>query len=91
MAKILPIGNRVLVLKATEPEQVRDGILIPESSQERPQDAEVLALGTADVFVVAVGDEVLVSKYGGTEVKIKGVSHLIVEENDILGIISDSQ
>ena len=76
--KIKPIGDRVLVKHLEEKEQVRGGIIIPDSAKEKPQEAEVIALGTGkkdengklSTFEVKVGDKVLISKYGGTEVKI---------------------
>jgi chaperonin GroES len=85
----------VLIKHIDEDEQVRDGIIIPDSAKEKPQEAEVIALGTGAkdgdgnvvAFNVKVGDRVLTSKYGGTEVKIDGQTHLLVREDDILGII----
>ncbi len=93
--KVKPLGDRVLIKHIDEDEQVRDGIIIPDSAKEKPQEAEVVALGTggkdsdgnAVEFSVKVGDRVLTSKYGGTEVKFDGASYLIVSESDILGII----
>ena len=72
------------------------GLFLPDTAKEKPQEAEVLALGTgkddegkdvASLFTVKVGDKVLISKYGGTEVKIDGEDHLIINETDILGIV----
>ena len=85
----------MLIKHADEDEQVRDGIIIPDSAKEKPQEAEVIALGTgakdsagkAVPFNVKVGDRVLTSKYGGSEVKIDGETYLLVREDDILGII----
>ena len=93
--KIKPIGDRVLVEHIEEKEQVRGGIIIPDSAKEKPQEAKVIALGTGkkgedgklSTFEVKVGDKVLISKYGGTEVKIDGEEYLIMREDDILGII----
>ena len=86
--KITPLGDRVLVKHVDEDEQVKGGIIIPDSAKEKPQEAEVVALGTgkkdedgkAIPFQVKKGDKVLISKYGGTEVKL-------VREDDILGVI----
>lgn len=94
--KIKPIGDRVLVKHIEEKEQTRGGIIIPDSAKEKPQEAEVIALGTGKKdddgkirpFEVAVGDRVLISKYGGTEVKIDDVKFLLVREDDILGVIA---
>ena len=77
-------------------EQVRGGIIIPDSAKEKPQEAEVIAVGTGKKdengksvpFEVKVGDKVLISKYGGTEVKIDDVKYTIVREDDILGVIA---
>ena len=87
MAKvnIKPIGDRVLVQHIEEKEQVRGGIIIPDSAKEKPQEAKVIALGTGKrdesgkvtPFEVKVGDRVLISKYGGTEVKIEGKKLII--------------
>ena len=95
MASIKPLGQRVLV-KRLEAEAISaGGIVLPDTAKEKPQEAEVLALGTGGkddngndiVFHVKVGDKVLISKYGGTEVKIEGTEYLIINENDILGIV----
>jgi chaperonin GroES len=93
--KIKPLGDRVLVKHIEEDEQVRGGIIIPDSAKEKPQEAEVIALGTGKKdengkvqgFEVKVGDRVLVSKYGGTEVKIDDEKYLLLREDDILGVI----
>lgn len=93
---IRPLGSRVLVKRIEDGEQKSEGgIFLPDSAKEKPQDAEVLALGTGgkdedgkDIeFTVKVGDKVLISKYGGTDVKINGEECLILNEMDILGII----
>ena len=94
--KIKPIGEKILVKFAEEKEQIRGGIIIPDSAKEKPQEAEVIALGTGKrddngkliAFEVKVGDRVLVSKYGGTEVKLDEQKYTIVREDDILGVIA---
>ena len=94
--KIKPIGDRVLVEHIEEKEQVRGGIIIPDSAKEKPQEAKVIAIGTGKKdedgkilpFEVKVGDRVLISKYGGTEVKIEEKKYTIVREDDILGILT---
>jgi chaperonin GroES len=93
--KIKPIGDRVLVKHIEEKEQIRGGIIIPDSAKEKPQEAEVIALGTGKKdekgnsvpFEVKVGDKVLISKYGGTEVKIDSEKFTLVREDDILGVV----
>jgi chaperonin GroES len=92
-ANLTPIGDRVLVKLATVDEQQVGGIYIPDSAKEKPQTAEVVALGTGKKdgetieFQVKVGDKVLISKYGGTEIKIDGQLYNLLREDDILGII----
>ena len=93
--KIRPLGDRVLVKPIEEAEVKKGGIIIPDTAKEKPQEGEVIAVGTGKRdengkhidFVVKKGDKVLISKYGGTEVKLDGVAHLIMREDDILGII----
>jgi chaperonin GroES len=94
-AKIQPLGDRVLVKTVEEKEQIKGGIFIPDSAKEKPQEAKVIALGTGKIdddgkrvpFDVKVGDVVLTSKYGGTEVKIDDVEYKILSSSDILAII----
>ena len=97
MAKvnIKPLGDRVLVQPLDEKEVVKGGIIIPDTAKEKPQEGTVVAVGTGKrddsgkliEFTVKVGDKVLISKYGGTEVKVEGESYLIMREDDILGIV----
>jgi chaperonin GroES len=95
MANIKPIGDRVLVKPLDEKEVKKGGIIIPDSAKEKPQEGEVVALGTGKLneagekiaFTVKKGDKVLISKYGGTEVKIDGQAYQILREDDILGIL----
>jgi chaperonin GroES len=93
--KIRPLGDRVLVKPIEEAEVKKGGIIIPDTAKEKPQEGEVVALGTGKrdedgkliEFTVKKGDKVLISKYGGTEVKLDGASYLIMREDDILGIV----
>ena len=97
MAKVnvRPLGDRVLVQTLEESEVKKGGIIIPDTAKEKPQEGKVVALGTGKrdedgkviPFVVKAGDKVLISKYGGTEIKVDGESYLIMREDDILGII----
>lgn len=92
---IKPLGDRVLVQALEEKEVKKGGIIIPDTAKEKPQEGKVVALGTGKhdedgkllPFTVKKGDKVLISKYGGTEVKIDGETYLIMREDDILGII----
>lgn len=93
--KLKPLADRVVV-KVIEPEEkTKGGIVLPDTAKERPQQGEVLAVGsgrrlddgTLVSLDVRVGDKVLFSKYGGIEVKIDGEEYLILREDDILGIL----
>jgi chaperonin GroES len=93
--KVRPIGDRVLVKPAKEEEAKKGGIIIPDSAKEKPQEGKVIAIGTGKTdeggkkipFEVKVGNRVLISKYGGTEIKIDGEEYQILREEDILGIV----
>lgn len=92
--KITPLGRRVLVKRVASEEKTAGGIFLPDNAKEKPQEAEVIAVGTGKdeegkevSFTVKKGDKVLISKYGGTEVKLDGDDHLIINESDILGIL----
>jgi chaperonin GroES len=93
--KIKPLGDRVLVQPIEEKEVMKDGIYIPDSAKEKPQEAKVVALGTGKTddngkkvpFEVKVGDTVLMSKYGGTEVKVDGKEYKILNQSDILAVV----
>jgi chaperonin GroES len=95
MANIKPLGQRVLVKRIEADAISSGGIVLPDSAKEKPQEALVIAIGTGGrddngkliEFTVKVNDKVLISKYGGTEVKIDGTEHLIISESDILGIV----
>jgi len=92
---VRPLGDRVLVQPIEEKETKKGGIIIPDTAKEKPQEGNVVALGTGKVdnngkkveFTVKKGDKVLISKYGGTEIKVDGESYLIMREDDIIGII----
>lgn len=95
--KIKPLGDRVLVKPLEEKEVKKGNIIIPDTAKEKPQQGEVVAVGkgkmTDDGKVlpmdVKVGDKVLYGKYSGTEIKIEGQEYLILNQDDILGIIED--
>lgn len=93
--KIKPLNDRVLVLRIDEEEKTSGGIIIPDTAKEKPQEGKVVAVGPGKVdedgkripMEVKKDDRVLFSKYGGTDIKIDGVEHLIMREEDILGIL----
>lgn len=93
---VKPLGDRVLVQPVEQEEQKKGGIIIPDTAKEKPQEGKVIALGTGKrddegkliPFEVKKGDRVLISKYGGTEIKIDGKDYLIMREDDILGVIA---
>ena len=93
--KIKPLQDRIIVKRVEEEEKTKGGIIIPDSAKEKPMEGEIVAAGPGKVLdngtrvapSVKAGDRVLFGKYAGTEVKIDGVEHLIMREDDILGII----
>ena len=93
--KVKPLGDRVLVEPAEEKEVKKGGIIIPDSAKEKSMEAIVVALGTGKIddngkkvpFEVEVKNRVLISKYGGTEIKLDGKEYKILNTDDILGII----
>jgi chaperonin GroES len=92
---VKPLGDRVLVEPAEEKEVKKGGIIIPDSAKEKPTESIVIALGTGKTddsgkkvpFEVKKGDRVLVSKYGGTEIKLDGKDYKILNSDDILAVI----
>lgn len=93
--KVKPLNDRVLVLRTGEEEKTSGGIIIPDTAKEKPQEGKVVAVGPGKVndegkkiaLDVKAGDKILFGKYSGTEIKIDGVEHLIMREDDILAII----
>jgi len=93
--KIRPLQDRIIVKRVEGEEKTKGGIIIPDSAKEKPMEGKVVAVGSGKVLdsgekavpEVKAGDSVLFSKYAGTEVKIEGEEHLIMREDDILGII----
>jgi chaperonin GroES len=94
MLNVRPLRDRVLVKRLDEGEQKSGGIIIPDTAKEKPQRAEVVAVGSGRTLengdrvplTVKAGDKVLVGKWSGTEVKIDGTEYLIIKEDEILGI-----
>lgn len=94
-SKIQPVGDRIVVKPAGKEEVTRSGIVIPDTAKEKPQEGEVLAVGSGKLLdngerapmEVKVGDKVLFAKYGGTEFKLDGEDLLVLRESDVLAIL----
>lgn len=91
---LVPLGDRVVLKQLEAEETTKSGIVLPGQAQEKPQQAEVIAVGPGGVvdgkevkMEVTVGDKVIYSKYAGTEVKMDGTEYIIVKQNDILAIV----
>ena len=92
--KLVPLGDRVVLKQLEAEEPTKSGIVLPGQAQEKPQQAEVIAVGPGGVvegkevkMEVAVGNKVIYSKYAGTEVKLDGEEYIIVKQSDILAIV----
>lgn len=98
MASLRPLHDRILVKRIEEKEQIRGGIIIPDSAKEKPQEGEVIAVGQGKALdsgarlemAVKAGDRILFGKYSGNEVKIDGEEFLIMREDEVLGIIENA-
>ena len=96
MAKVKPLGDRALVKPVEEDEQVKGGIIIPDTAKEKPQRGEIVAVGDGKLddsgsripLLVAIGDTVYYGRYSGTEVRLDDEDYLIIPEGDILAIIA---
>ncbi len=92
---IRPMNDKILVLRVEEEEKTSGGIIIPDTAKEKPQEGTIVAVGPGKInkkgkrvpLEVKEGDHVLFAVYAGTEMKINGVEHLIMQEEDILGIV----
>ena len=89
-----PLGDRVVVKPNEGEEKTPSGIVLPDTAKEKPQEGEIVAVGSGRIedgkkvpLEVKVGDKVIYSKYGGTEVKVKGEDYLILSERDVLAVI----
>ena len=92
--KLVPLGDRVVLKQLEAEETTKSGIVLPGQAQEKPQQAEVIAVGPGGVvegkevkMEVAAGDKVIYSKYSGTEVKLDGEEYIVVKQSDILAIV----
>ena len=92
---VRPLRDRILVRRVEEAEKTRGGIIIPDSAKERPLEGKVIAVGSGKRLEdgqlvkldVKAGDRILFGKYAGTEIKIDGVEHIIIREDEVLGIL----
>src|SRR5712671_6232481 len=95
MLKIRPLSDRIVVKRIEEQETTRSGIIIPDSAQEKPQEAEVIAVGhgkrledgTVVPLDVKAGDRILFGKYSGNDIRVDGEEYLIMREDDVLGVL----
>ena len=95
--KLQPLNDRILVKRLESEEKTASGLYIPDTAKEKPSKGEVIAVGPGKVddngnrvaLTVKKGDMVLFNKYAGTEVKLDGVDHLVLREDDVLAIIND--
>ena len=93
--KLRPLGDKILVKRVEAETQTKTGIYLPESAKEKPQEAEVIALGAGRAldngeradFQVKIGDKVLLGKWGGTEIKLDDEEMLMLSEDDVLGVL----
>jgi len=93
--KFRPLQDRILVKRIEEEEKTKGGIIIPDTAKEKPQEGKVIAVGNGRVLEngtnqpldIKKGDRVLFSKYSGTEINLDGTEHLIIREDDVLGVI----
>jgi chaperonin GroES len=93
--KIRPLGDRILVKRIKEEEQTKGGIIIPDTAKEKPQEGRIVAVGKGKMTEagklvapeVKAGDTILFGKYSGSEVKVDGEEHMIMREEDVLGVL----
>jgi len=93
--RLKPLGDRVIVKPIEKKDEVRSGLIIPDTAKEKPQEGEIIAAGKGKIgedgklipMDVKAGDKILYGKYSGTEVKLDGQEYLIMHQDDILGIV----
>jgi chaperonin GroES len=92
--KLKPLGDRLIIQAVDEEETTASGLVLPDTAKEKPQKGKVIAVGEGRIedgeripLDVAVGDEVLYSKYGGTEIKVDGEDLLVLRESDVLAVV----
>ena len=97
--KVRPLQDRLLVRRVEEEEKTKGGIIIPDSAKEKPIEGEVIAVGSGKILdngkvlplEVRPGDRILFGKYSGTDIKLDGVEHLILREDEVLGVIQKTK
>jgi chaperonin GroES len=87
--KLKPLGERALVKVVEREETTPSGIVLPDTAKEKPQTAEVVAVGEADEVKVNEGDVIVFAKYSGTEITLDGEDYMILDADDILGVVED--
>ena len=93
--KVRPLQDRILIRRVAEEEKTKGGIIIPDTAKEKPLEGKVIAVGNGKVLEdgkvrpmdIKAGDTILFSKYAGTEIKLEGEDHLILREEDVLGVV----
>lgn len=96
--KVRPLHDRILIRRIEETENIRGGIIIPDTAKEKPQEGIVVAVGNGKILddgtrlnlEVKEGDRILFGKYSGTDIKIEGEEYLILREDEVLGILADA-
>ena len=97
MAKITPLGDRILVERLEAEEKTSGGIVLPDSAQEKPKEGRVLAVGSGKVldsgerseFQVKKGDRIIFASYAGTDVSVDGTDYLVMREEDVLAVVRE--
>jgi len=91
---IKPLGDRIVIKVVENEEKTKSGIVLPDTAKEKPQEGEVLAIGSGEIIdgkkvplEVKVGDRIIFSKYAGTEIKLDGEEYLILRQSDVLAIV----
>ena len=96
--KVRPLHDRILIRRVEETENIRGGIIIPDTAKEKPQEGIVVGVGNGKILddgtllslEVKEGDRILFGKYSGTDIKIEGEEYLILREDEVLGILADA-
>ena len=85
---VKPLGDRILVKSVEVETKTAGGIFIPETAQEKTQEAVVIDIGTSDDITVKANDKIIYDKYAGTSIKVDGVEHMIIKADDILAVVT---